>query len=51
VRERIIFIQGQQPLNDKFFIIYGAGFEEQIFPNGLKRTLSYGNMGLKFRFA
>ncbi|MDP3268023.1 MAG: YaiO family outer membrane beta-barrel protein [Legionella sp.] len=51
VRERIIFIQGQQPLNDKFFIIYGAGFEEQVFPNGLKRTLSYGNMGLKFRFA
>ena len=51
VKNNIFFIQGQQPLQEKIFFIYGAGYETQKFPNQFLRRLAYLNIGLKLRVA
>ncbi|KTC66311.1 TRP containing protein (plasmid) [Legionella adelaidensis] len=50
VKNRIFLVEGQQPLNKYFLILYGAGLESQEFPSGFTRRLADLNIGLKARF-
>jgi len=49
VKENIFFIQGQQPVNDAWTFLYGAGYQTQEFPSQFIRRLAYLNIGLKVK--
>ena len=50
VKNSIFLLEGQQPIKDTLFFLYGGGYETQKYPNGFTRRLAYGTLGLKLRF-
>lgn len=51
VQNNIFLVEGQQPLNDAWSFLYGAGYETQLFPSGFIRRLPFINLGIKARMA
>lgn len=50
VRDRMAFLEGQQPITQRVAFQYGVGYEELYYPNGFLRTLVHFNLGLKVGF-
>lgn len=51
VRNRLILIEGFQPITQSFGFQYGVGYEDLLYPNSFLRKLVHINFGIKIGFA